>query len=164
MEGLGIDLRLLAVQIINFLVLLFVLKKWVYKPFLKFLDDRAEKIHESLKASEKMRKEMKAFETKKEEEMANLKQKSQAILDEVRQEATKEKKKMLEEAGSEAKSLLEAARIQAEADRQKASKQMRDEVSELALEISKRIFSEIDEEKAHKIVDRSLQENESKKE
>lgn len=159
MEGLGIDFKLLLIQIVNFLVLLFVLKKWVYKPFLKFLDDRAAKIHESLNASEKMRKDLKDFEVKKEEELAVLKEKSQVILESVRLEALEEKKSILEETTKEAKLIIETAKSQIEADRRKSFKDVQKEVATLALEISKKIFSGLDEEKARTLIDISLQED-----
>ena len=159
MEGLGIDFKLLLIQIVNFLVLLFVLKKWIYKPFLKFLDDRAAKIHESLNASEKMRKDLKDFEAKKEEELLALKEKSQTILENVRLEALEEKKSILEETTREAKSIMETAKSQIETDRKKAFKDVQKEVSTLALEISKKIFLDIDVEKARTLIEISLQED-----
>lgn len=159
MEGLGIDFKLLVIQVVNFLILLMILKKWIYKPFLKFLDDRAAKIHESLKASEKMRKDLKDFEAKKDAEMETLKEKSQAILENVRREALEEKKNILEETTDEAKLIVEAARTQIETDRKKALKDVQKEVSTLALEISKKIFSELDEEKARSLINKSLQED-----
>ncbi len=159
MEGLGIDFKLLLIQIVNFLVLLFVLKKWIYKPFLKFLDDRAAKIHESLNASEKMRKDLKDFETKKEEELLALKEKSQTILENVRLEALEEKKSILEKTTFEVKSMVETAKNQIESDRKKSFKDARKEVSTLALEISKKIFSGLDEEEARTLIDISLQED-----
>ena len=159
MEGLGIDFKLLIIQVVNFLILLLILKKWIYKPFLKFLDDRAAKIHESLKASQTMREELRDFEVKKEKELESLKEKSQTILENVRREALEEKKNTIEMTTNEAKSIMEAARNQIEADRKKALKDIQKEVSFLALEISKKIFSGIDVEKARPLIDNSLQED-----
>lgn len=159
MQGLGIDFKLLIIQVFNFLILLLILKKWIYKPFLKFLDDRAAKIHESLKASETMRNELKDFEAKKETELLSLKEKSQTILENVRREALEEKKKTIEMTTNEAKSIMEAARSQIETDRKKSLKDIQKEVSILALEISKKIFSELDVEKARTLIDHSLQED-----
>lgn len=49
MEALGIDPKLFIGQIINFLILLFILTKFAYKPIVKLLDDRRQKIADGLK-------------------------------------------------------------------------------------------------------------------
>ena len=46
-NALGINLKILVAQLINFLVLFIVLYKFGYKPMLKFLDDRKDKIEET---------------------------------------------------------------------------------------------------------------------
>ena len=40
MEGLGINLGYLLVQIFNFAIMFVVLKEWAYKPILKMLEER----------------------------------------------------------------------------------------------------------------------------
>ncbi|MEK7193279.1 MAG: hypothetical protein AAB652_00650 [Patescibacteria group bacterium] len=47
-EKLGIDWRLLTSQVVNFLLLLTVLRLFAYKPVLKILKDRKRKIEEGL--------------------------------------------------------------------------------------------------------------------
>ena len=42
----GINPILLAAQVVNFIVLLFIFKKLLYKPILKVLDERKKKIEE----------------------------------------------------------------------------------------------------------------------
>ena len=49
---LGIDWRLLLSQAVNFLLLLVILRMFVYKPLLKLLRDRKEKIEEGLRKAE----------------------------------------------------------------------------------------------------------------
>src|SRR3989344_8353758 len=48
LKQFGINPVLLAAQVVNFLILLFILKKFLYKPILKVLDERKRKIEESL--------------------------------------------------------------------------------------------------------------------
>lgn len=158
MSALGIDLKLLVIQTFNFLVLFFLLKRWFYPSFLKFLDERAKKIQESLEASEKMRADVKNFEIKKEAELSDLRNKSQLILEEVRKEANLDKKTIIEEARKEAKSLIDSAKNQIELEKGKALGRIRKEVIDTSIELSKKILSEIDEEKAHQLVNQALEE------
>ncbi len=50
----GINPILLAAQAVNFLILLFILKKFLYKPILRVLEERKKKIEESLKNAEEI--------------------------------------------------------------------------------------------------------------
>ncbi len=158
MSALGVDLKLLVIQTINFLVLFILLKRWFYPSFLKFLDERAKKIQESLAASEKMRNDLKNFEIKKDEELIELKGKSQLILDEVRKEANLDKKVIIEDAEKEAKSIIESAKNQIEVEKGKALGRIHQEVVDTSIEISKKILSGIDEEKARQLVNQALEE------
>lgn len=158
MEGLGLDFKLLIIQVANFLVLLFILKKWVYKPFLKFLDQRAEKIQESLKASEKMRRERREFETKKNEELLQLKERSQTVLAEIRREALAEKQTILNEGQKEAHAMVASARVRIELEKKKALKEVGTEIAARSLEIAKKILGNLDEKQAHQVIEESLKE------
>ena len=62
---LGIDWKLLIAQIINFLVLLAILYKFLYKPVFKILHDREEKIEKSLRQAERIEKNLFESEAEK---------------------------------------------------------------------------------------------------
>ena len=52
----GVKPILLAAQVVNFLILLFILKKFLYGPILKVLSERRKKIEDSLKNVEEIEK------------------------------------------------------------------------------------------------------------
>ena len=54
----GVQPILLAAQVVNFLILLFILKKFLYKPILKVLEDRKQGISDSLKNAEEIERRL----------------------------------------------------------------------------------------------------------
>ena len=68
LENLGIDWKILLAQIINFLVILYLLKRFAYRPFLKILRERKEKIDKGIKRSEEIEKRIQAIKSQKEKE------------------------------------------------------------------------------------------------
>ena len=64
LKEFGIQPTLLIAQIVNFLIILFILKKFFYKPIIKLLDDRKKKIEESLKNAELIEERLKQTEEK----------------------------------------------------------------------------------------------------
>ena len=95
----GVQPILLAAQVVNFLILLFILKKFLYKPILKVLDERKSRIEESLKNAQEI--QQKLLETEKEKE-------------EILARASKDVEKMLIEAKKEIEAIKEEGKLQAE--------------------------------------------------
>jgi F-type H+-transporting ATPase subunit b len=92
--SLGIDVQLLVIQTVAFLVLLWVLSKFVYPVLSKMLETREAAIRQSAKAAEEA--EQKADETKAE---------MNRLLDEARKQASQ----IMTAAKNEAASVVEAA-------------------------------------------------------
>ena len=69
----------LLFQIINFAVLVFILKKFLYKPILTIIDQRNKKIQDSIKAAEKTLEEKEKIEQIKKKAMKQLKKKQSEL-------------------------------------------------------------------------------------
>ncbi len=66
LSDFGVQPILLLAQIVNFLVLLFILQKFMYKPILKVLEERKKRIEEGLKNAEKIQLELEETEARRE--------------------------------------------------------------------------------------------------
>lgn len=97
----GINGWLLAAQVVNFLILLFILKKFFYKPLLKVLDERKTKIAQSLKNAEEIEKTLAKTEEDREKRL---------------DKATVEAKQIITEATSSATQIIEEAHTKASLD------------------------------------------------
>lgn len=104
MSSLGINPAAVIWHFINFIILLFVLQRFLYKPVLRMLDERATRIHDSMTQAEAVRAET-----------ARLEQESRAILDTARREG----QELLAQANRNAERIMSEAqqRARAEAER-----------------------------------------------
>lgn len=124
MDALGINGAFLIAQIVNFVLLLLILRAFLYKPMLKMLENRKLRIAEGLQAAEVARREAEAEraqlqaqldserrdameriaaaskrgETLASEIEANARQEAQRIVDEAREDAVRERERILAEA------------------------------------------------------------------
>lgn len=96
-------------QIINFVVLLFILKRLLYKPVRQILEKRREFIRETVENAEKTKEEAQELKERREKEMRELDELKVRMLDEMRGAVLEEKKKLLIEAEREAASRIEKA-------------------------------------------------------
>lgn len=118
MQGLskiGIDLGSLLFYILNFGVIVLVLAKFVYKPALKFLDERREAIKNNLAESEYLRAEFTKQIEEQKSTHENYTNKLKLEMDKMRAEAEAKNKQFLVEAEAERDRMIAEAKKQSEA-------------------------------------------------
>lgn len=115
LASLGIDWTLLIVQLVAFLVLVWLLGKFVYPVLIKALDSREAKIEEAGKAAEAAEKKAEAAESKIEDTLKQARAEAADIVATAKNEATQ----MIEKAEGDAKSRSERIVAEAHEDIQK---------------------------------------------
>lgn len=123
-----IELNQIIFQALNFGILLFVLTKFLYKPILKILDDRSDRIDKGLKAAEKSLAEAAMLEEKKAEAIKKAEKKAAEIISSAREESKK--------LGAE---LIAAAKIESEKVVSKHEAEFMERAHNLEKEMQKRV-------------------------
>ncbi|KKS92777.1 MAG: ATP synthase subunit b [Parcubacteria group bacterium GW2011_GWE2_43_12] len=88
---LGIDWKLLIAQAVNFLIVLAVLYRFLYKPLLKFLDERKRRIESSLTEAKRIESELKNLEQKRIESDREARRQAQEIIVAAEKEEAKQR-------------------------------------------------------------------------
>ena len=160
MGALGINLPGLITQVISFLILLFVLSKLLYKPVIKMLDDRADRIKESLSAAEKAKEDAASSAEKIEKELISARQEGQKIIDQAKQFSEDFKEKERSKALEEIENLIEKSKIDLEKETRVAINELRKNFSSLVLEAAEKVVNkEIDDNTHNKLIEKVLKEN-----
>jgi F-type H+-transporting ATPase subunit b len=94
---LGLNGALLISQIVNFVLLLVLLRKFAYTPVLKMLRERSEKIEKSLEDAKKIEDELKNTEETKVKEIRKAKEEAQEIIKGAYETAEANTQKSIEE-------------------------------------------------------------------
>ncbi|MBI1863147.1 hypothetical protein HYS00_03435 [Candidatus Microgenomates bacterium] len=102
MENLGIDPKLIVAQLINFLLFLFVFKKFLAKPFASFVAKEKKEQEEHQAALIKSRQMEERIEKQEKDFKEKMKKEQATILDEAKREAEAVRKQLLDEAHAEA--------------------------------------------------------------
>lgn len=114
LSKLGIDLKSLIFYLINFGVIVFVLAKWVYKPMMRFLDERRKTIEQNLEASENLKKEFAEKLSKKEAESDQKIKDLQQQIQESKRSAELKAKELIAEAEQEKQRIIDQAKGQSD--------------------------------------------------
>jgi F-type H+-transporting ATPase subunit b len=154
MEKLGINLGFFLFQVFNFTVLAILLYAWAYKPILKMLENRRNKIAQSLEDA-RIAAEARA---NAEKEAARIIADAQAEAGKVIREATERAasagKDVKAAAEAEAARAREAALADAEAQRNRILGDLRGQVAALAIAAANKLVGEaLDEKKQLALID-----------
>ncbi len=133
----GFDLKLFAAQIVNFLVIAFVFKRFLYKPLLAVLNKRKTTIKKGLLDAEKAQKALEEAESKKDEILSKAGKEAERIINEAKNQAASSRELMLEETKNEIASMMEATKAQIELEKENFTK----EAKNMSLELSRQILS-----------------------
>ena len=160
--ALGIDLGALIAYVVNFGVLLVLLYLFAYKPILKMLDQRANRIRESLEEADRVRLESQEREADIQRTLDEGRQEGQRILGEAREAAARYQEQQAEQARAQAEGMLETARNEIRAERDAALEQVRSEFAGLAVTAAERIIHRSLDADVHKeLIDEVLTEGEN---
>ncbi|OGP93494.1 MAG: ATP synthase F0 subunit B [Deltaproteobacteria bacterium RBG_16_48_10] len=156
--SLGISLPLLLAFMINFIILLAMLGKFLYKPVLKMLDERAQKIKESMEWAEATKRDYEQAKAEVQRQIEKGRQEAQAIIAQALQKGEGFKEEAKKEAAGQAKAIVEKARAELEAERDRMVDDLRKEfVSLLILASEKVIRQTLDKEKQSKLIEETLE-------
>ena len=136
-----LDPGLFIWTILTFLVLLFVLGKFAWKPLLKLLKEREELIRSSLEDAEKAQVELARLNAEGEDIVNKARSEAQTILSEGKAAATKLKDETLLSAKEQANSIIAEAENQIKIEKDKAISEIKSEVVELSLSITEKLIT-----------------------
>ena len=150
MEKLGLNLPGLIVQFVNFGILLFILWRFVLPPVQRMLDERRQRIQESLEAAERMRQQTAETERMLETERARGREQAQQIIGQAQQIASRIEEEARARAGTQAESLLTRARTEIQLERDQAIADLRREFADITVTAAEKVINQSLDRQAHR--------------
>ena len=139
---LGVDWRLLIAQLVNFLVLFFVLRRFLYKPVLDLLERRRQRISEGLRDAERSKERLQGIERERTQILHQAASERQRVLEGASGEVEELRRQRLQAAAAEAAAVIERAKGEAERVRSEILAEVRREAGDLVLAISRKATAE----------------------
>ena len=143
----------LIAQVLNFFVLLVILKKFAYKPLLDLMEARRQRVISDLENAEKNKIASEELKATYEKQLAEVKHEAQVIMDKANKLANETREEIIAQARAEQERLIEAARDQIAREQQKAMMELRNEVASLSMLVATQIVGKsMDEQKDKQII------------
>jgi F-type H+-transporting ATPase subunit b len=140
LNNFGIQPILLLAQIVNFLIIVYLLKKFFYKPIVKMLDDRKKTIEESLKNAQTIEEKLQKTEEKSALLLEEARKNAQDLISQAKIEAERIATQAAQEARSATEDALNRAMIQMESQKEAMRKSLQEETMNLVVEVTKKVL------------------------
>lgn len=125
---------------IIFVLLLFILVKFIWKPILTSVNAREQKITDALELAEKTKAEMTALQAANENLLKEARAERDAIVKDAKETATKMVEAAKNDAKAESAKIVEAARTSINAEKAAAIAELKTQVAAISLEIAEKII------------------------
>ena len=134
------DFGLLFWMVLSFAILLFILKKFAWKPVLKMIKEREESIAKQLDSAKAAKEQMEQLTAENEKIMRQARAEREEMLRDAK--ATKDKivAEAQDAAKIEADKIIAAARLEIQAEKDTAMAELSEKVGQLSVEIAEKIL------------------------
>jgi F-type H+-transporting ATPase subunit b len=158
--ALGINFPGLVAQLINFGILLVILRMVAYKPVMRMLDERARRVRESMEAAERIGEREAETAKEVEERLEEARREGQTLIGQAQQISARIQEEARTQAQKEGESLLIRARNEIQLERDSAIARLRGEFAGLTIDAAERVIGQSLDRRAHqRLIDEVLAES-----
>ena len=151
---LGINGPFLLSQIVNFLILFLALRLLLWKPMLKMLNERKQRIAQGLEDAEQARRDRERAQAEYEERIKQAEQEREAILARAAGEGEQARAEALAQGRAQAERIVAEGKEAVERERQRMLADLRGQVAALSIAAANKLIGEaLDEQRQRRLID-----------
>jgi F-type H+-transporting ATPase subunit b len=129
----------LIVQVVNFLILLFILQRLLYKPFLAKMEERTSTIQKALDEAKEARAAAAKQQEENEARLRAAHAEAAAVREQALKEGAEESRKHIEAAQAQSRKMVEDTKAQLDTEVRRAREELRREVGDLAVAVAEKL-------------------------
>lgn len=153
LDSMGINAPFLLFQIANFIVLFLIIKAKLWKPMIRVMDERSQRIAKGLEDAKAAEASKSSAQVDKEKILKEAWAEGKAIVDKAAKEGGNRREQILEDARGEAAKILAEARKQAESSRDSLLVEAKDHIVALSISAAQKVIGEsMDKGKQQKLI------------
>ena len=157
LAALGINLPSLLWHTVNFLLLVALLSKFLYRPVTRMLDERSARIRESVERAETIKEQLVRTTEETRLQLEAARKEGQAIVEQAKQIGERMRAQARQEAQGEADKVIAKARAQLEQERQQVVSELRRDMADLVVSAAGRVIGEsMDDRTQRRLVEEFL--------
>ncbi len=150
----GLKGDIFVAQLVNFIIVLVVLWRFAYKPIVRMLDERSERIEKSVKQAEQIEKRVDAIEKEREEILNVARTEAQGIAQKAHEQVEERREEMVEAAKREVERVIGKGKQKLAEEKESMLRDLRKDVIDIAALAAEKILKgEVDKNKAQSLAE-----------
>lgn len=148
-----LEIALIISQILAFLIMLWIMKKFAWKPLLKLMQERREKIQSQFDMIEEQKKEVQQLTDLYNSKLDNIQRKAKQKFTEVVESAHETARHIEEEAHNQARATLQKVQVDIVHEMERAREEYKDQTVNLVIEATQKLIkTKFDAEQDRKLI------------
>ena len=143
LKNFGVNGYLLLAQIINFLIVLFILKKLLYKPFLAMLKKRSDDVARGVKDAQESEKLLLETQEKEKAILKKAEDTADKIVNDAKLSSVEQAKQIEDNAKQQAEKILSQAKEKIEQDTKEAEEKLASKIGKIAISVLEKALQNI---------------------
>jgi F-type H+-transporting ATPase subunit b len=142
-ETFGFDWKIFLSQVISFILVALVLRRFAYKPILAVLEERRQRIAEGLLNAEKIKQQLAEAEQRHAEILAKANAQAQKMIDEARESAEHVGERKQQEAIAAAEQIIAKAKEASAIERERVMAELKRELGRLVVDTTAKVTGKV---------------------
>lgn len=142
MEALGLDPSIVVLTLINFVILVLILKHFFWDKIKASIDERQNYIEDKISKADEAEEKARIYLVENKRILNTAKDEGNKIIENKKNDANKVYDEIVEEANKEAKAVMERANVEIQRQKEKAEAELRKQVVDLAIDLSAKALEE----------------------
>jgi len=142
-DTFGFDTKIFLSQVISFIIVALVLRRFAYKPILAVLEQRRQQIAEAQLNSEKIKQQLADAEQRHAEILAKANAQAQKMIDEARESAAHVAERKQQEAVAAAEQIMAKAREASAIEHEKTMTELKRELGRLVVDTTAKVTGKV---------------------
>lgn len=137
-----IDPSIMIMTIINFIILVLVLKHFLWDKIKAIIEEREDYIEEKLNQAEEESQKARLYLIENERILSNSRKEGKKIIESKKEKANRVYNDIIEDANKEARSIMDRAKLEISREKEKAQYEIKKQVVDLAIDLSAKAIEE----------------------
>ena len=142
-ETFGWNPGLFFSQVISFVIVALLLRRFAYKPILAILEERRKQIEQAQLNAEKIKQQLAEAEQRYAEILAKANEQAQKMIDEARESAARVASRKEQEAIAAAEQILAKAREESQLEHERIMAELKRELGHLVVETTEKVTGKV---------------------
>lgn len=159
MGALGIQVGQLITQLLAFIILVFLLWRFAYRPIVTALDQRSERVRSSMEQADRIERQLAETESRNQQILMEARREAQQIIVQAREVAERQIAQASDAAREAAEKQTQQGIAQLRAEEQRAKQELRQQYADLVIRAASRVVrQELDPQKHLQLIETTLRE------